>query len=147
MIDRHEAVSRALRAALDDRPDLFCTTLEALGWRLVPLRPEPLVRGPLRLDPGAGLCEWFGQSVPLSPKLARFAAVLAASPGPVTYDEMERRVYDDPGAQYAGRGRQANYMNLRTMVKKLRSAFRAVDPAFDSVRTVWGVGLAWEDVR
>ena len=95
----------------------------------------PLLLGPLRLDAGRGLAAWHGTRLELT--LTEFqvlqAIVEARGGRGASYDELARVT------------RQGVVENntLNTHVLHLRAKFRALDPAFDAIRNVYGYGYRW----
>lgn len=95
---------------------------------------EQLEQGALVLDRDRMTAEWSGQGVPLT--LTEFWVVhaLALHPGHVRNREQlmaaANAVLDDA--------------TVTSQVKRIRAKFLAVDPAFDAIQTVYGMGYRWQ---
>lgn len=91
---------------------------------------EALVRGALRLDPQRFEAHWAGQPVALTVTEFWMLHALARHPGHVKdRDALMREaslVVDDH--------------TVTSYVKRLRRKFEAIDPAFDAIETVYGLG-------
>ena len=44
----------------------------------------------------------------------------------------------------AGDGERGFKLNVRTMIKRLRRKFQAIDPDFQAIRSIAGLGYAWD---
>jgi two-component system OmpR family response regulator len=94
---------------------------------------DRLEQGPLVLDRDRMTAQWRGQAVPLT--LTEFWVVyaLALHPGHVKNREQlmaaANAVLDDG--------------TVTSQVKRIRAKFLGVDPAFDSIQTVYGMGYRW----
>lgn len=104
--------------------------------------PEPVSCGGLLL-PQRRPAKWRGRDVGLTVVEQRIVGLLVAHAGrPVTY----RAIYDQvhyPGF-VAGEGERGFERNVRTMIKRLRRKFQAIDPGFQAIRSVAGLGYAWD---
>lgn len=95
---------------------------------------ERLEEGALLLDRDRMTAHWSGQSVPLT--LTEFWVVhaLALHPGHVRSREQlmaaANAVLDDG--------------TVTSQVKRIRAKFIAVDPSFDAIQTVYGMGYRWQ---
>jgi two-component system OmpR family response regulator len=95
---------------------------------------ERLEQGPLKLDRDRMTAEWRGQPVPLT--LTEFWVVhaLALHPGHVRSREQlmtaANAVLDDG--------------TVTSQIKRIRSKFLALDPTFDAIQTVYGMGYRWQ---
>jgi two-component system OmpR family response regulator len=118
-------------------PELLAR-ISALFRRVDLLREPPAVeelleRGPLKLDMKRFQASWSAQGVELT--LTEFWLVhsLARFPGHVKdRDQLMRDahiVVDDA--------------TITSHVKRIRRKFQAVDPAFDAIDTVYGLGYRW----
>lgn len=114
--------------------------IAALFRRLEALR-EPagadtrgIERGALRLEPERLELAWRGTPVPLTVTEFWMVHALARRPGHVRTREqlMEeaRIVVDDH--------------TITSHIKRIRRKFQAVDPAFDAIGTVHGLGYRWQ---
>ncbi len=97
-----------------------------------------VVRGDLVLDPARYLCTWRGVAVALTVTEFLVLRSLAARPGHVrSRDQLMDMAYDDDV-----------YVDDRTIdshVKRIRKKFRAVDPGFAQIETLYGVGYRYAD--
>lgn len=108
-----------------------------------PPEPEPVVSGPLLLQPHKGRAEWRGRDIGLTVVEQRIVALLVAQAGqPVSY----RAIYDQVhhAGFVAGDGERGFKLNVRTMIKRLRRKFQAIDPDFQAIRSIAGLGYAWD---
>ena len=115
--------------------------VNALLRRVDALRRAPeeaagvLRRGALVLDPERMSAEWRGTPVPLSLTELWIVHALARHPGHVKSRQQlmdaARVVLDDE--------------TITSQVKRIRRKFQAIDPHFDAVQTVYGMGYRWVD--
>ncbi|MBL4596011.1 MAG: response regulator transcription factor [Robiginitomaculum sp.] len=95
-----------------------------------------ITRGGLTLDPNRHACVWEGNAVRLTVTEFMILQALANRPGYVkSRDQLMDAAYDDQ-----------IYVDDRTIdshIKRLRKKFRAVDPHFDSIETLYGVGYRY----
>jgi two-component system response regulator ChvI len=98
-----------------------------------------LERGPLRLDPERHTCTWNGEAVTLTVTEFLILQALASRPGIVkSRDSLMDVAYDEEV-----------YVDDRTVdshVKRLRKKFRAADPEFDVIETLYGIGYRFKEV-
>jgi two-component system OmpR family response regulator len=142
-----DAVS-GLRLGADDflTKDLSLAHLtarvNALFRRVDALRRPPeasqiLRRGALTLDAERMQAQWNGEVVVLSLTEFWIAHALANHPGHVKNRQQlmdaANVVLDDN--------------TITSHIKRLRRKFQAVDAAFDSIQTVYGMGYRWADPR
>ncbi|MBI1238251.1 MAG: response regulator [Alphaproteobacteria bacterium] len=99
---------------------------------------EAIVRGSLSLDPARHSCTWGGKDVTLTVTEFMILQALAQRPGFVkSRDQLMDAAYDDQV-----------YVDDRTIdshIKRLRKKFKAVDDAFDSIETLYGVGYRYKE--
>lgn len=100
--------------------------------------PEPVVRGRLELDPARHRVHWNGASVTLTVTEFMILEALAQRPDVVKSRSqlMDVAYHDD------------TYVDDRTIdshIKRLRRKFRAVDPQFDAIETLYGAGYRFSD--
>ncbi|MCP1337237.1 response regulator transcription factor [Futiania mangrovi] len=97
-----------------------------------------LVRGRLVLDPLQHACTWDGRDVTLTVTEFLILQALAVRPGFVkSRDQLMDAAYDDQV-----------YVDDRTIdshIKRLRKKFRAVDPEFSAIETLYGVGYKFTE--
>jgi len=100
---------------------------------------EPAIqRGELTLDPGRHQCSWRGQGVDLTVTEFLILKSLAARPGHVkSRDQLMDGAYGEH-----------IYVDDRTIdshIKRLRKKFKAADPDFAQIETLYGVGYRYRD--
>lgn len=100
--------------------------------------PELLVRGRLSMDPARHKVKWDGRDVILTVTEFLILEALAQRPGVV----KNRNQLLDIAYQ------EDVYVDDRTIdshIKRIRRKFRAADPQFDAIETLYGVGYRFED--
>ena len=100
--------------------------------------PELLVRGRLTMDPARHKVKWDGGDVSLTVTEFLILEALAQRPGVV----KNRNQLLDVAYQ------EDVYVDDRTIdshIKRIRRKFRAVDPGFDAIETLYGVGYRFEE--
>ena len=99
---------------------------------------KALKRGKLTLDPARHDCTWDGRPVKLTVTEFLLLQALAQRPGFVkSRDNLMDAAYDDQV-----------YVDDRTIdshVKRMRKKFRGVDPEFDAIETLYGVGYRYRE--
>src|SRR3954451_16227073 len=97
-----------------------------------------LERGRLTIDPARHKVLWDGRVVSLTVTEFLILEALAQRPGVVkTRNQLLDIAYSDDV-----------YVDDRTIdshIKRIRRKFRAVDPAFDSIETLYGVGYRFDE--
>ena len=97
-----------------------------------------LKRGKLTLDPARHDCLWEGKPVKLTVTEFLLLQSLAQRPGFVkSRDNLMDAAYDDQV-----------YVDDRTIdshIKRMRKKFRDVDPEFDAIETLYGVGYRYRE--
>ena len=102
--------------------------------------PEPslLERGRLTMDPARHKVVWDGKDVTLTVTEFMILEALAQRPGVVkTRNQLLDIAYQDDV-----------YVDDRTIdshIKRMRRKMRAVDPQFDGIETLYGVGYKFQD--
>jgi two-component system OmpR family response regulator len=99
-----------------------------------PPQEEILERGPLRLDAKRFTVTWAGKPVELTLTEFWMVHTLAKFPGHVKdRDQLMRdaQLVVDEGT-------------ITSHIKRIRRKFQAVDPSFDQVDTVYGMGYRWK---
>ncbi|MEL6289684.1 MAG: response regulator transcription factor [Pseudomonadota bacterium] len=95
-------------------------------------------RGKLRMDPERHTCHWDGHAVTLTVTEFLILQALAQRPGVVkSRDALMDAAYDD-----------SVYVDDRTIdshIKRLRKKFKAADPNFDVIETLYGVGYRFKE--
>ena len=100
--------------------------------------PELLERGRLTMDPARHKVKWGGKDVTLTVTEFLILEALAQRPGVV----KNRNQLLDIAYQ------EDVYVDDRTIdshIKRIRRKFRAVDPEFDAIETLYGVGYRFEE--
>ena len=103
--------------------------------------PEPertlIERGRLTMDPARHKVQWSGKDVVLTVTEFMILETLAQRPGVVkSRNQLLDVAYQDDV-----------YVDDRTIdshIKRIRRKFRAVDPSFDAIETLYGVGYRFE---
>lgn len=97
-----------------------------------------ITRGHLVLDPTRHLCTWRGQPVLLTVTEFLILTSLASRPGHVrSRDQLMDVAYDDN-----------IYVDDRTIdshIKRIRKKFKAADPDFAKIETLYGVGYRYTE--
>jgi two-component system response regulator ChvI len=100
--------------------------------------PDPVTRGRLELDPARQRVHWAGASVTLTVTEFMILEALAQRPDVVkSRSQLMDVAYQDD-----------TYVDDRTIdshIKRLRRKFRAVDPQFDAIETLYGAGYRFSD--
>ncbi len=134
LIERVKAVLRRARADAEEDPDTPPTAAQAAAAAAA----KPLKRGKLTLDPQRHDCLWDGRAVKLTVTEFLLLQSLAQRPGFVkSRDNLMDAAYDDQV-----------YVDDRTIdshVKRMRKKFRVVDPEFDAIETLYGVGYRYRE--
>ncbi len=100
--------------------------------------PDPVVRGRLSLDPARHQVTWNGEPVSLTVTEFLILEALSLRPGVV---KSRNQLMD---AAYS----EDVYVDDRTIdshIKRLRRKFRAVDPEFSAIDTLYGAGYSFTD--
>jgi two-component system response regulator ChvI len=100
--------------------------------------PELLVRGSLSMDPARHKVKWGERTVTLTVTEFLILEALAQRPGVVKNRNqlLDIAYHEDV------------YVDDRTIdshIKRIRRKFRAVDPTFDAIETLYGVGYRFEE--
>ena len=99
---------------------------------------KAMKRGKLTLDPARHACFWDGKPVRLTVTEFLLLQALASRPGFVkSRDNLMDAAYEDQV-----------YVDDRTIdshVKRMRKKFRQVDPEFDAIETLYGVGYRYRE--
>ena len=126
-----ERVKAVLRRARPDEPDAAVAGAAAAGSKAIK-------RGKLSLDPARHDCLWDGRPVKLTVTEFLLLQALAQRPGFVkSRDSLMDAAYEDQV-----------YVDDRTIdshIKRMRKKFRAVDPEFDAIETLYGVGYRYRE--
>jgi two-component system response regulator ChvI len=129
LIERVKAVLR--RAGVEGEEPQAPAQAGAEGSRAIK-------RGKLTLDPARHDCLWDGKPVKLTVTEFLLLQSLAQRPGFVkSRDNLMDAAYDDQV-----------YVDDRTIdshIKRMRKKFRDVDPEFDAIETLYGVGYRYRE--
>ena len=115
------------------------------GHRQVPAAamPEVELHGELALYPSTARALWRQRDVGLTVTEYKIVTLLVSGQGNQSY----RTIYDT--AHYAGfvagAGALGYTINVRSVIKRIRSKFLAVDPGFSAIKNVRHVGYRWLD--
>jgi two-component system response regulator ChvI len=100
--------------------------------------PSPLERGRLMMDPARHKVRWDGKDVSLTVTEFLILEALAQRPGVVkSRNQLLDIAYSDDV-----------YVDDRTIdshIKRIRRKFRSVDPEFDAIETLYGVGYRFDE--
>jgi two-component system response regulator ChvI len=100
--------------------------------------PKALERGQLKMDPERHACTWKGEPVTLTVTEFLILQALATRPGVVkSRNALMDAAYDDQV-----------YVDDRTIdshIKRLRKKFKMVDPSFEMIETLYGVGYRFKE--
>ncbi|HWF00531.1 MAG TPA: response regulator transcription factor, partial [Caulobacteraceae bacterium] len=129
-----ERVKAVLRRARPDGEDENPNTLSSAAQ----IGAKAIKRGRLTLDPARHDCLWDGRPVRLTVTEFLLLQSLAQRPGFVkSRDNLMDAAYDDQV-----------YVDDRTIdshIKRMRKKFRQVDPDFDAIETLYGVGYRYRE--
>lgn len=133
----------------------LCARIRALGRRLVPapaatpavvgaspaaalLGEGPVRAGELHLEPDRFLATWRDQAVPLTRSEFQVLLAIARRRGRVLSREQLLDLCHGDDVVVTDR-------TIDTFVKRLRKKLRQVDPGFDAIETVFGVGYRFRE--
>jgi len=126
-----ERVKAVLRRARPDEEDSGSATGAGGGSKAIK-------RGRLTLDPARHDCLWEGKPVRLTVTEFLLLQSLAQRPGFVkSRDNLMDAAYEDQV-----------YVDDRTIdshIKRMRKKFREIDPEFDAIETLYGVGYRYRE--
>ncbi|MDB5444916.1 MAG: hypothetical protein JWQ97_233 [Phenylobacterium sp.] len=130
LIERVKAVLRRAGIDAEEPPANGPATAEGAA--------RAIKRGKLTLDPARHDCLWDGKPVKLTVTEFLLLQSLAQRPGFVkSRDNLMDAAYDDQV-----------YVDDRTIdshIKRMRKKFRDVDPEFDAIETLYGVGYRYRE--
>ena len=126
LLERVKAVLRRARPEENEVPTVAAANSKAIR------------RGKLTLDPARHDCLWEGRPVKLTVTEFLLLQALAQRPGFVkSRDSLMDAAYEDQV-----------YVDDRTIdshIKRMRKKFRVVDPSFDAIETLYGVGYRYRE--
>jgi two-component system response regulator ChvI len=129
-----ERVKAVLRRSGVEGEDVQATGAQAAA----DASARAIKRGKLTLDPARHDCLWDGRPVKLTVTEFLLLQALAQRPGFVkSRDNLMDAAYDDQV-----------YVDDRTIdshIKRMRKKFREVDPEFDAIETLYGVGYRYRE--
>ncbi|WP_448208363.1 response regulator transcription factor [Azospirillum sp. sgz302134] len=103
--------------------------------------PEPgqvLTRGPLGMDGARHSCTWKGQPIDLTVTEFLLVKALAQRPGHVkSRDQLMDAAY--------GENVYVDDRTIDSHIKRLRKKFKAIDPDFSQIETLYGVGYRYKE--
>jgi two-component system response regulator ChvI len=134
-----ERVKAVLRRARADQEDGVLGSASANAASAAGAEASKAIkRGRLTLDPARHDCLWEGRPVRLTVTEFLLLQSLAQRPGFVkSRDNLMDAAYDDQV-----------YVDDRTIdshIKRMRKKFRQVDPEFDAIETLYGVGYRYRE--
>ena len=139
LLERVKAVLRRARADGEEEIDLGLQPAGSAAAAAEAAAGKALKRGKLTLDPQRHDCLWEGRPVKLTVTEFLLLQSLAQRPGFVkSRDNLMDAAYDDQV-----------YVDDRTIdshVKRMRKKFRQVDPEFDAIETLYGVGYRYREI-
>lgn len=101
-------------------------------------KEELVIRGPLSLDDQRHLCAWNNQPINLTVTEYLLIKTLAMNPGHVkSRDQLITSAYGEN-----------IYVDDRTVdshIKRLRKKFKKIDPTFDEIETLYGIGYKYKE--
>ena len=96
------------------------------------------VRGELMLDPQRHLCKWRGKEVNLTVTEFLILQALASRPGHVkSRDQLMDAAY--------GENIYVDDRTIDSHIKRLRKKFKHVEPEFEQIETLYGIGYRYKD--
>jgi two-component system, OmpR family, response regulator ChvI len=99
--------------------------------------------GKLLLRPGTGRAYWKGLDVGLTLGGYNIVHLLASNVGQyLTYRAIYDRLHYE--GFLAGGGAYGYRVNVRSVIKRIRNHFRALDPTFDHIENYAGFGYCWK---
>jgi two-component system, OmpR family, response regulator ChvI len=117
--------------------------LEGQRHMSAPAMPEVERHGELALYPSTARVLWQQRDTGLTVTEYKIVRLLVSGTGIQSY----RTIYDT--AHYAGfvagSGALGYTINVRSLIKRIRRKFLAVDPGFCAIKNVHGIGYRWLD--
>ncbi|MEM8799494.1 MAG: response regulator transcription factor [Pseudomonadota bacterium] len=100
--------------------------------------------GPLEIDHDASRAYWRNRTVDLTLTEFRIVRYLAGRAG---QDSGYRQIYDQVHGEgfAAGDGEIGYRANVRTLIKRIRQKFKAIDPSFEQISNYPGFGYRWDE--
>lgn len=99
--------------------------------------PEILERGALEMNTAHHSCTWNGQNIKLTVTEYLLIHTLAVEPGAVkNRDELIESAYEGDTS--------VDHRTVDSHIKRLRKKFKTLDPDFDNIETLYGVGYRYK---
>ncbi|MCW2242634.1 response regulator transcription factor [Azospirillum canadense] len=99
---------------------------------------QVLTRGPLAMDGARHSCTWKGQPIDLTVTEFLLVKALAQRPGHVkSRDQLMDAAY--------GENVYVDDRTIDSHIKRLRKKFKAIDPDFSQIETLYGVGYRYKE--
>jgi two-component system response regulator ChvI len=102
------------------------------------VKPEASAANPLTLDSQRHLCTWKGLPVDMTVTEFMLVKVLAEYPGHV---KSREQLMDAAYAEALDTGDRT----IDSHIKRIRRKFRDVDPEFNSIETIYGIGYRYKN--
>ncbi len=101
-------------------------------------KKEEIIRGDLTLDENRHLCLWKGSNVNLTVTEYLLLKTLADKPGHVkSRDQLIDAAY--------GENIYVDDRTIDSHIKRLRQKFRKIEPGFDRIETLYGIGYRYKE--
>lgn len=95
-------------------------------------------RGPLEMDDNRHICRWNEKALTLTVTEYLLVKCLAITPGYVrTRDQLINAAY--------GESVYVDDRTIDTHIKRIRRKFKEIDPEFDEIETLYGIGYRYKD--
>lgn len=130
-------MDRSAADSLADRLEAIAAELRALGRDIVVERSKLPREAHLIVDMKTAVVLWKGQRVSLTLGERTLVYLIARYPERVwsRAELMDRMAY----------GRYSYDRNVDSHMKRIRSKFRELDPEWDAIETVYGLGYKWRE--
>lgn len=103
-----------------------------------PANSHVSVLGPLMLDEGRHLCTWKGQALDMTVTEFLMVKALADHPGHVkSREQLMNSAYGDT--------LDIEDRTIDSHIKRIRKKFRDIDPEFNKIETIYGIGYKYKD--
>ncbi len=124
LIERIRAVLRRDESRREPRP---------------PAEDAVLELGPLRLDGARNLCTWKGQNLDMTVTEFLLVRSLAENPGHIkSREKLINFAY--------GNALDIEDRTVDSHIKRIRKKFKDIDPDFDLIETIYGIGYRYKNV-
>ncbi|MBI3440614.1 MAG: response regulator transcription factor [Proteobacteria bacterium] len=103
------------------------------------LNKNTLTLGQLRLDGNTQFCTWMGKPVEMTVTEFLLVRALAENPGHIkSREQLMNYAYGDT--------LDVEDRTIDSHIKRIRKKFREVDPNFDSIEAIYGIGYRYKNV-